>query len=91
MKQRIYIRIAKNGYKTKVEAGTKSNTQPLHIVRYRGEKLYLPTVAFAVDFEIPDELFSQAVKVVGEINITQDKAQVAASIPKLTDLLVDDE
>lgn len=82
MRTRIYLRVAKNGYKSKVDASIKSNNAPLHLTGYRNEKTFLPTVAFAVDFEIPDDLFSNAVKVVGEINITKDKAVIAAEIPK---------
>jgi hypothetical protein len=82
MKTRIYLRVAKNGYKSKVDASIKSNNAPLHLTGYRNEKTFLPTIAFAVDFEIPDELFSNGVKVIGEINVTKDKAVLAAQIPK---------
>lgn len=88
MKQRIYIRVAKNAYKNKVEATTKMNSQPLHIIRGYGanaSKLFLPTVSFAVDFEIPDELFNQAARVVGTINITEDKAMINAEVPAVSD------
>jgi hypothetical protein len=86
MKARIYLRVAKNGYKTKVDSSIKSNNAPLYLSGYSGEKTFLPTVAFAVDFEIPDEMFSQAVKVIGEINITKNKATIAAEIPKIESL-----
>lgn len=89
MKIRTYIRVAKQKSGRsgiKVDASTKDIPQPLFRPLYRGEKEYLPTVRFAVDFEIPDELFSQASKVVGEINIALDKAKIAAELPSVEGL-----
>lgn len=87
MKIRTYIRVAKQKGigRVKVDAGTKDNPQPLYKPGYRGEKEYLPTVRFAVDFDIPEELFSQASKVIGEINIALEKAIIAATLPGVSE------
>jgi hypothetical protein len=81
MKTRIYLRVAKSSRGYKVMATTKPNNEPLYNQGYRGGKDFLPTVAFGVDFVIPDELFSKAVKVVGEINIALENASIAADVP----------
>jgi len=83
MNTRIYLRIAKTGNRRgyKVAASTTPNYAPLE-----GNKGWntncksYPTVAFAVDFNIPDELFKQAERVLGEINITTKQARVATEI-----------
>lgn len=76
------MRIAKNGYKQKVSASTKSSSEPLKIAgSYNNPDQWLPTVGFAVDFNIPDELFSQAQQVIAEIDVTQKGAKVLAEIP----------
>lgn len=86
MKPRIYLRVAKSNRGYKVAASTKSNNEPLYTLGYRGEKNFLPTVAYGVDFVIPDEMFSRAVKVIGELNIAAEKITIAANIPKLDSL-----
>jgi hypothetical protein len=84
MKTRIFLRVAKNGYKTKVEASTKSNEEPVFLPKkYNRERVALPTVGFAVDFEIPDELFSRASVVVATINIATKDAKVLSGVPNL--------
>lgn len=80
MKVRAYIRVAKNGYKIKIAADAKENGQPLFVTAYPDKK-FLPTVKFALDFVIPDELFSTASRVIGEIDITLKDAQIAAELP----------
>lgn len=80
-KIRIYLRIAKKrtpGYK--ISASSKVNHEPLYNVGYGGQKDFLPTVAFAVDFEVPDELFNKAASVIGEINIQMKNAEVAHEV-----------
>ncbi len=84
MKTRIYLRVAKNGNKQKVEASIRPTDQPLHKPAYRGEKEFLPTVGFAVDFDIPDVLFSKASIVVAEINLSTKEAKVLSAIPAVT-------
>ena len=81
MKSKIYLRVAKSeGRKGfKVAASTEPNNAPITSQDYRGHTFY-PTVAFAVEFNIPDELFDQASKVVAEINIALKQAKIAGEI-----------
>lgn len=91
MKTRIYIRVARNGAKIRAAADIKDNPQPLFIPNWR-EKKFLPTVRFAVDFDIPEELFSQASKVIAEIDVTLGNVKIAAELaaPAPTDTPVKD-
>jgi hypothetical protein len=59
MKERLYVRVAKrpnfrsvNGSRFKIDAGPSHNPRPLE----QGETL-LKTLHFAIDVEMPDELF----------------------------------
>lgn len=82
MKTRIYLRVAKNGYKVKVDASTKSSEDPIFLpAQYNRAKEALPTVGFAVDFEIPDQLFSKASVVVATINIATKDAAILSGVP----------
>lgn len=84
-KVRAYIRVAKHGYKYKIEASTKSNEDPLFLpAHYNTPKKALPTVGFAVDFEIPDQLFSKASVLVATINIATKDAAILAGVPVAT-------
>lgn len=84
MKTRIYLRVAKNGYKTKVDASTKSNEDPIFIpAQYGKPKVALPTVGFAVDFEIPDQLFSKASVVIASINVATKDAAILSGVPSI--------
>lgn len=81
-KVRAYIRVAKNGYKYKIDASVKSNEDPIFLpAQYNRSKVALPTVGFAVDFEIPDQLFSKASVVVASINIATKDATILSGIP----------
>lgn len=83
MKIRAYIRVAKNGSKYLVAAQSKENNQPLHKISYGsvGNKEFLPTVAFAVDLNVPDELFAKASRVIAEINVGLKDSVIAADLP----------
>lgn len=91
MKVRTYIRIAKNGYKYKVDAHTKEDPTPLYIPSYGGQKKFLPTVAFAVDFNVPDELFSNASRVIAQIDVATKEAVVLGEmlIPTINKIVAD--
>lgn len=83
MRARIYLRVARDGYKYKVDAGIKSSEMPLSkAVGYPAEKVFLPTVGFAVDFEIPDAMFSRASVVIAEINVQNKDVKILSAIPK---------
>lgn len=82
MKVRAYIRVAKNGYKVKIDASAKSTEEPIFkAAQYNKPKEALPTVGFAVDFEIPDQLFSKASVVVASINIATKDAAILGGLP----------
>lgn len=82
MKIRAYIRVAKNGYKYKIEASTKLSEDPIFKpAQYGRVKEALPTVGFAVDFEIPDQLFSKASVLVATINIATKDATILTGVP----------
>lgn len=84
MKTRLYIRVAKNGYRIKAAASTKSTEEPIFTPQtYSKAKEALPTVGFAVDFEIPDELFSKASVVVASINVGMKDAKILSGIPTI--------
>lgn len=84
MKTRLYIRVGKNGGKYTASASTKSNEDPIFLPKtYTKEKQALPTVGFAVDFEIPDELFSKASVLVASINIATKDGIILGQIPKV--------
>lgn len=83
MKQRIYLRVAKKGQygRVKVAASIKSSEDPIYSQTGYGSKEALPTVGFAVDFEIPDQLFSKASVVVATINIATKDAAILTGLP----------
>lgn len=84
MKTRIYLRVARKGLygRVRVAASTVSNEDPIFIpASYGHAKEALPTVGFAVDFEIPDQLFSKASVVVATINIATKDAAILSGIP----------
>jgi len=82
-KLRAFIRVGKTNKGYKIAAATKDNGEPIVVpLGYRGEKSILPTVSFAVDLVIPDELFARASKVIGEINLSLEEVKIAATIPR---------
>ena len=85
-KVRAYIRVAKNGYRYSVDASAKANNNPLHKGGGYSQKEYLPTIAFAVDLNIPDELFSKATKVIGEFNLQTNDITILGEVPTVGQL-----
>ena len=76
MKARIYLRVAKGGRKgIRVAASSFPVYEPLKQNNY-SSLTFFPTVSFAVDFEIPDELFRQAEIPIAEINVALKNAKV---------------
>lgn len=81
MKTRIYLRVAKGGRKGfRVSASPEPTNEPIKIPANHSSVQFLPTVSFAVDFEIPDELFYQAETPVAEINLAIKNAKIEGSI-----------
>lgn len=83
MKVRAYLRVAKTGRGSrspyKIHASSKPDHRPLSSGYGRSETV-LPTVAFAIDVDIPDKLFKQAEQVIAEITIPEDQAVIAAEV-----------
>lgn len=83
MKTRAYIRIART------PGGRKPYRIDARNSPYGGAPLTdtmgraLPTVAFAIDFMIPDELFKQAEHVIAEIEIPEAQAEILAEVRPL--------
>jgi hypothetical protein len=80
VKVRAHIRVGRNTQSARrpyrVDASASPNQMPL--VSSTGHTL--PTVTFAIDLNIPDELFEQAQRVIAEITIPPEAAQIAAEV-----------
>lgn len=78
MKQRVYLRIAKHPRRgqVKVQAGIKpSDAQLVDSARNP-----MPTIAFAVDVNIPDDMFTKAQKVVAELDVTAEDVKIPVTL-----------
>lgn len=78
MKVRAYMRV---GYEAKrrrsqVNVTLKPSSAPLS----RSDGSLLPTVAFGVDLEIPDEMFRQAEHVIATLSVKPESATIAAEV-----------
>ena len=80
MKYPIYLRVAKTGSRKgyKVSASSLPNNEPLNSGSYN--TTWFPTVMFAVNIDIPDELFNQAERVIAELNVSLKEARVSSEI-----------
>lgn len=81
MKTKIYLRVARGGKRShcKVDASSRPNYKPLGLNNYKGEVFY-PTVSFAINIEIPDELFRQAEQEIANIIVGSKKAVINTEI-----------
>lgn len=79
MRTTVYLRVGKSKDRIKVEASPKPSYVPLKI----GQR-FIPTVAFGVEFDIPDELFKGAAAIVGLMKLTMEQGKIATHIkPKI--------
>ena len=85
MKAKIYIKVAipspksRGGYR--VHAGTKPDYTPIQVsTGYRGGVEFRPTVSFAIDLNIPDEMFKQAEQTVATINLEKKNGEITGEI-----------
>lgn len=77
MKVRAYMRVAKMASgKAKVDAGRQPNDRPL--VASNGE--VLPTVAFAIDLEVPQAMFHRAEQVIATLTIPEEQVEILADV-----------
>ncbi len=75
------MRVAKmKGNRYKVEASEKAKNTPLARILGYNKKEFLPTVSFAVDFDIPEESFNRASKVISEVVIRAEDVGFATEI-----------
>lgn len=58
-----------------VDAGKKPNHEPL-----RNAQGAIPTVAFAVNIDVPDHLFRNAERVIADLKVTSSKANICAEV-----------
>lgn len=76
-KVRAYIRIAeKQNGEHVVHASQKPNHEP--VKTYAGQ--HLPTASFALDLDVPDEMFRRAEQVLAEIKIMEDGMDIATEV-----------
>lgn len=82
MKTKIYLRVAKggrNGYRA--EASAVPNYDPIKKQSaYNSHYEFLPTVAFAVEFDIPDEMFKQSERVIASVNVAMKDAKITGEM-----------
>lgn len=78
---RTYLRIGKTRRGYKVDASEKPNYEPLFVKEYGSGKRYIPTVAFGLEFDIPDKLFKGASLIIGLVNVGEEEVRIAANIP----------
>ena len=76
MKDRIYLRVAKDGSSFKTAASSKPIKEPLSKGTYNSKR-YLPTVLIALDLTIDDREFDDA-RI--ELEISIDRAEPAVEI-----------
>jgi hypothetical protein len=78
MKVRAYLRVGYDARRRKsvVEAKAKPSTRMLRASNGND----LPTVAFAIDLEVPDEMFKQAERVIATLTIPPENATIAAEV-----------
>ena len=81
MKLTIYMRVAQgaNG-KPKVAASINPNYKPLSTSTGTWNEKALPTAAFAITLDIPDEILRSAEQVLAELEIPESAAKVAAEV-----------
>jgi len=83
MKVRVYLRVARNPQgrtSFKCDAGVRANYKPLTKRTGNWNEEAIPTAAFALDLDIPDEVFTRAEQVLAEIEIPEDKAKIAVEV-----------
>ena len=77
MKVKAHVRVGRDPRgKHKIAVTSRPNPFPLE----KGNGEVLPTVAFAVEFEVPDSAFREAERVLATVVIPEDRARVAAEV-----------
>lgn len=76
MKVRVHLRVGKGERVTMVQASIKPSERPLT----GSSGVPVPTVAFAVDLDLPDAMFKRAAHVIAEIKVPEEAARIAAEV-----------
>lgn len=81
MQVTVYLRVARGlSGKPTVAASVKPNWTPLMSNKGNRDKKALPTAAFALKLDVPNEVMRQAEQVVADINLPAGQAQVCAAV-----------
>lgn len=77
MKTKIYLRIATPNGKGKpaVRASLKPDYSPIEASYYK-KGIFYPTVAFAIEIDIPDASFKRAEKVIAQFNLEEGDIKI---------------
>ncbi len=80
MKTTVYLRVAKRSqpYRGSTMKFAASDF-PNALLIESGEE-FLPTVAFALDLDIPEKMFRQAEQVIAELEIHEEDVEIAAEV-----------
>ena len=80
MKTKVYLRVASSNGKGKVavRASSKPDYSPIEGVKMwkKSHGTFYPTVAFAIELDIPDEAFKKAEQVVARLNLENEQVKV---------------
>jgi hypothetical protein len=84
MKATVYLRVAVDkqarnmrGRQPRFAATQRPTVEPIYTTDHHRA---LPTVAFALALDLPDSMFERASEVIAELNISEDDAQIAATV-----------
>jgi hypothetical protein len=80
MKVRTHLRVAKTKKGARVEASAKPNYKPLISNLGSRNETPLPTAMFALDLDLPDEMFTRAEQVLAEVSVDPQQVEIAAEI-----------
>lgn len=78
MKLTVYLRVAQGARGPRVSASAVPNYEPFYSSGYH--KTPLPTAAFALRLDVPDEAFHAAERVLAEIEVAENEVAVAADV-----------
>ena len=81
MKIKAYIRIGKTKRKYKVMASEKPNFEPIKDAGYTPISFH-PTIFLGIEFNLPDDVFEYAEKMIGEIDYRKSEIKLAGDISK---------
>ena len=80
MKVRTHLRVAKTKKGARVEASAKPNYKPLMQNQGSSHEAPMPTAMFALDLDLPDEMFARAEQVLAEVSVNPADVEIAADV-----------